>query len=68
MHSIYFEDDDTLQIRLLREGQDKPIVREVSQGWYTIISYAADGTIVGSGYFKTANKAIAFIDAMLNGN
>jgi hypothetical protein len=46
MHSIYFEDDDILQIRLLREGQGKPIVREVSQGWYTNISYAADGTIV----------------------
>jgi hypothetical protein len=46
MKSIYFEDDDILQIRLLRDGQDKPIVREVSQGWHTHISYAEDGTIV----------------------
>jgi Protein of unknown function (DUF2283) len=40
--SIYFEDDDILQIRVA----DKPIVREVSQGWHTNISYAEDGTIV----------------------
>jgi hypothetical protein len=42
MKSIYFENDDTLQIRV----SDKPIVREVSQGWNTNISYAEDGTIV----------------------
>lgn len=46
MKSIYFENDDILQIRLLRDGQDKPIVREVSQDWHTNISYAEDGTIV----------------------
>lgn len=46
MKSIYFENDDILQIRLTRDGQDKPIVREVSQDWYTHISYAEDGTIV----------------------
>jgi hypothetical protein len=42
MKSIYFEDDDILQIRV----SDKPIVREVSQDWHTNISYAEDGTIV----------------------
>ena len=42
MKSIYFEKDDILEIRV----SDKPIVREVSQGWHTNISYAVDGTIV----------------------
>ena len=42
MKSIYFEKDDILEIHV----SDKPIVREVSQGWHTNISYAADGTIV----------------------
>lgn len=46
MKSIYFENDDILQIRLLRDGEDKPIVREESQDWHTNISYAEDGTIV----------------------
>ncbi len=41
MKSIYFENDDILQIRV----SDKPIVREVSQDWHTNISYAEDGTI-----------------------
>ena len=40
--SIYFADDDILQIRL----SDKPIVREVSQDWHTHIGYAEDGTMV----------------------
>jgi Protein of unknown function (DUF2283) len=42
MKSIYFENDDILQIRV----SDKPIVREISQGWNTNISYAKDGSIV----------------------
>ena len=42
MKSIYFENDDILQIRV----SDKPIVREVSQDWHTNSSYAEDGTIV----------------------
>ena len=42
MKSIYFENDDILQVRVA----DKPIVREVSQYWHTNISYAEDGTIV----------------------
>lgn len=42
MKSIYFKTDDILQIRV----SDKPIVREVSQGWHTNISYTEDGTIV----------------------
>ena len=42
MKTTYFDDDDTLVIRL----SDKPIVREVSQDWHTHIGYAADGTVV----------------------
>jgi hypothetical protein len=42
MKTTYFEEDDTLVIRL----SDKPIAREVSQDWRTHISYAADGTVV----------------------
>ena len=39
MKSIYFENDDILQIRV----SEKQIVREVSQDWHTNISYAEDG-------------------------
>lgn len=46
MKSIYFEHDDILHIRLTRKGQDKLVVREISQGWQTNIGYAEDGTIV----------------------
>jgi uncharacterized protein YuzE len=42
MKTTYFDDDDTLVIRL----SDKPIVREVSQDWNTHVSYAEDGTAV----------------------
>ena len=42
MKSIYFENDDILQIRV----SDKPIVRELSLDWHTNISYAKDGSIV----------------------
>jgi uncharacterized protein YuzE len=42
MKSIYFENDDILRIRV----SDKRIVREVSQGWNTNISYAENGSIV----------------------
>ena len=42
MKTTYFDDDDTLVIRL----SDKPIVREVSQDWNTHISYAAADTMV----------------------
>ena len=42
MKSIYFENDDILQIRV----SDKQIVRELSQDWHTNISYAEDGSIV----------------------
>ena len=42
MKTTYFDDEDTLVIRL----SDKPIVREVSQDWRTHISYAADGSVV----------------------
>ena len=42
MKSTYFENDDILQISV----SDKPITREVSQDWYTKISYAEDGSIV----------------------
>lgn len=42
MKSVYFEDDDILQIRV----SDKPITRETSHGWNTNISYAEDGSVV----------------------
>jgi len=42
MKATYFDEEDTLVIRL----SDKPIVREVSQDWNTHISYAEDGTAV----------------------
>ena len=42
MKTTYFDDEDTLVIRL----SDRPIVREVSQEWHTHVSYAADGTVV----------------------
>lgn len=42
MKTTYFENDDILEIRL----SDKEIVREVSHGWNTNISYAADGSVV----------------------
>ena len=40
--SIYFENDDILQIRV----SEKQIVCEASQDWHTNISYAEDGSIV----------------------
>ncbi len=42
MKTTYFDDEDTLVIRL----SDKPVVREVSQDWHIHVSYAADGTVV----------------------
>ena len=42
MHTTYFDEDDILVIRL----SDKPITREVSQNWNTLISYAEDGSAV----------------------
>jgi hypothetical protein len=42
MKTTYFDDDDTLVIRL----SEKPVVREVSQDWRTHFSYAADGSVV----------------------
>lgn len=42
MKTTYYEADDTLVLHL----SDKPIVREVSQDWYTHLSYAEDGSAV----------------------
>ena len=42
MRTTYYDEDDTLVIRL----SDKPISREVSQDWNTHISYADDGSAV----------------------
>lgn len=36
------KDDDILRLRV----SDKPIAREISQGWNTNVSYAEDGSIV----------------------
>ena len=40
--SIYFENDDILQILV----SEKQIVRELSQDWHTNVSYAEDGSVV----------------------
>lgn len=42
MKAVYYEQDDILEIRV----SDKPVVREVSQGWNTNVSFAEDGSIV----------------------
>jgi YD repeat-containing protein len=42
MQTIYYPGDDILEIHF----SDKPIVREVSQGWNVNISYDAEGNIV----------------------
>ena len=39
---VYYEQDDILEIKL----SDKAVVRDVSQGWNTTISYAEDGSVV----------------------
>ena len=39
---VYYQQDNNLEIKL----PDKAVVRETSQGWNTIISYAEDGTIM----------------------
>ena len=53
MHTVYFDEDDILVIRL----SDKPIVREVSQDWNTHVSYAEDGSAV----------EVVLLDARANG-
>ena len=52
MKTTYFDDDDTLVIRL----SDKPIVREVSQDWNTHVSYAADGSVVETVILEAAKN------------
>lgn len=52
MKTTYFDDDDTLVLRL----SDKPIVREVSQDWNTHVSYAADGTVVETVILEAAKR------------
>lgn len=42
MKTTYYEDEDTLVIRL----SDKPVARAVSQDRHTHVSCAADGTVV----------------------
>ncbi|MBS0212331.1 MAG: DUF2283 domain-containing protein [Proteobacteria bacterium] len=37
--------DETEDVLVLRIG-DQPIAREASQDWHTVVSYAADGTVV----------------------
>ncbi len=42
MKTIYYPQDDILEIRL----RDKPVAREVSQDWNVNVSYAEDGSVV----------------------
>jgi hypothetical protein len=58
LKSTYFEDDDILQIRVA----DKPIVREVSQGWNTNISHAEDGTIVEFVFLDAKKQGLLPLD------
>lgn len=58
MKNTYFDDDDTLVIRL----SDKPIVREVSQDWHTHIAYAADGTVVETTMVCRTSSRLCGID------
>lgn len=53
MRTTYYDEDDILVVHL----SDKPIVREVSQGWNAYISYAADGSTV----------ELVLLDARANG-
>ena len=53
MRTTYCDEDDILVIRL----SDKPVSREVSQGWNSHISYAEDGTTI----------KIVLFDAKANG-
>ena len=56
--SIYFADDDILQIRL----SDKPIVREVSQDWHTHIGYAEDSTMVEIVLLDARKEGLLFFE------
>ena len=60
MKSIYFENDDTLQICV----SNKPITREVSQGWHTNISYAEDGSIVEIVLLDTKKEGLMPLEFM----
>ncbi len=42
MQSIYYPEDDILEIRF----SDRPIVKEVAQDWDIVISYDEQGNIV----------------------
>ena len=53
MKTIYYPQDDILEIRL----SDKPIVRETSQDWNVHLSFAEDGTLV----------ELVVLDAVKNG-
>jgi Protein of unknown function (DUF2283) len=44
MKTIYYPQDDILEIRL----RDKPVAREVSLDWNVNVSYAEDGTVMVS--------------------
>ncbi|MBI3345890.1 MAG: DUF2283 domain-containing protein [Burkholderiales bacterium] len=54
METTYYDDDDTLVIRL----SDKPIVREVSQDWHTHVSYAVDGSVVETVILEAARIGV----------
>ena len=60
MKSIYFENDDILQICV----SNKPITREVSQGWHTNISYAEDGSIVEIVLLDTKKEGLMPLEFM----
>lgn len=58
MKSIYFENNDILQIRV----SDKPVTRETSQDWHTNNSYAEDGSIVEIVLLDAKKKACCLLN------
>ena len=58
MKSVYFEDEDILEIRL----SDEPIAREISPDWRTHISYAAGGSIVEIVWLDAAKQGLLPIE------
>lgn len=60
MRATYFDDEDTLVLRL----SDKPIVRESSQDWNTHISYADDGTIVEMVFLEASAQGVLPVEVL----
>ena len=58
MKTIYYPDDDILDIRV----SDKAVSREVSHGWNLNISYASDGSVVEIVLLEAKAKGLDPVD------